>query len=129
MKTIKKILQKLTSTSLVLRFLRQTVIFKRKHYNNITLNLLYQSDSIGTDAFLTASKAQFFSGGGFDADAVGVNADDACHALTHGGDMRIEFGPLGTDGGIDIDHMITFLGYQGYGVAQDDFTVHVERGI
>lgn len=129
MKTIKKILQKLTSTSLVLRFLRQTVIFKRKHYNNITLNLLYQSDSIGTDAFLTSSKAQFFGRGGFDADTIGVNADDACHTFTHGGDMRIEFGLFGAYGGVDIDHMITFFGNDTDGVAQDDFTVHVERGI
>ena len=94
-----------------------------------TLNLFYQCDGVGADALLTAGEAEFFGGGGFDTDAVGVNADDACHALTHGGNMGIEFGSLGTDGGVDIDHVITFLGYQGNGVAENNFTVHVERGI
>ena len=77
-----------------------------------------QCDSVGRDALLATSEAEMFGGCCFDADIVGGNRHGFCKCGLHGWDMRIEFGPLCTDCGIDIADFISFLTHQLNGFPQ-----------
>ena len=84
---------------------------------------LDEADGIGGDAFFATREAELLGGSGLDAHLVWLTANDIGQTGLHGRDMRVQFGTLGTDCGVDIAHAIAFLGEQGDGLTQEYLAV------
>ena len=85
--------------------------------------MFYQADGVGGYTFFASGETEPFGRGGFDADAVGVNADDVSQTLLHGGYMRIDFGALGCYSRVNITNCIALGGNEFHRPLQKDFAV------
>ena len=88
--------------------------------------LLDEHDGVCAYALLPPGETEFLGGGGLDGDVVRTDAHDLRHTLLHGRDVRVEFGLLGADSGIDVPHPVAFRGNERDHLLQDDFAIHVE---
>lgn len=96
------------------------------------LYLLDEHHGVGADALFSAGEAQSLGGGGLDGDIVLVDAHDMGETCLHRGYMRIDFGPLGADGGVDIAHTVAAAGDKVDGFGKQYLAVYVEclcRGV
>lgn len=86
---------------------------------------LQQHHGVGADAFFTAGEAELLGGGGFDGDVIRVYAHDVGKGLLHLGNVGVEFGTLGTDGGIDVANGVASGGDDVEGLAEQNLGVDV----
>lgn len=87
--------------------------------------LLQQYHCVCADSFLASCEAELFGGGGFDGDVIDVDAHDIGEGLLHLGDVWVELGTFGADGGIDVANGIAFGCYEVDGFAKQYLGVDV----
>lgn len=68
---------------------------------------------------MASDEAHGLVGGGFDADAVGGDAEGLGYVLFHGGGVREDFGGFGDEGGVDVAELTAHFADEGGGFFED----------
>ena len=78
---------------------------------------------VGGDAFAAPDEAHALGGGGFDGDVGRGDAHDVGHRALHVGDVGVELGLFGHDGGVDVAQFVARIAEETHGAGEEDLAV------